>query len=149
MNEVQDNDIEEVITFHKVSQTLYRYASSVDTKDWETLRSLFTDDAVGEYSHLDPISGADAIVAWIQSMTADRNWQHHLINVYHVDRTGPETATALTYHTSHQTGEGVPDEVTLLVARYRDELRMVDGRWKIARKQMQTGWREVRSIAQP
>jgi hypothetical protein len=30
------------------------------------------------------------------------------------------------------------------VARYYDQLRRVDGSWKIASKEMQVGWRETR-----
>lgn len=146
MSDGTNSELAELITFHQVSQTLYRYASSVDSKDWVSLRSLFTDDAVGDYSGREPLVGGDAIVGWIKEMTADRNWQHHLINVYHVDRLDESHAQSLTYHTSHQTGEDSPGSVTLLVARYRDDLRYEEGCWRIARKQMETGWREVRTV---
>ena len=56
--------------------------------------------------------------------------------VYHVDIDG-DRASALTYHTSHQTTSVASDRVTLLVARYRDELRRVGDSWKIASKTME------------
>ncbi|WP_396911719.1 nuclear transport factor 2 family protein, partial [Mycolicibacterium sp.] len=34
----------------EISALLYRYARAVDSKDWELYRSVFTEDAVIDYS---------------------------------------------------------------------------------------------------
>ncbi len=111
------------------------------------MRSLFTDDAHGIYMTVADLTGADEIVKWIDGMTADKAWQHHKLTVYHIDFTGPDEASTLTYHTSHQTDVGDEGAVTLIVARYRDKLRRVDGRWKITEKIMEPGWMEQRRLA--
>ena len=67
--------------------------------------------------------------------------------MYHVDIDGDE-ASALTYHTSHQTDDADPDTVIVIVARYRDVLRRQDGEWKIADKLMEIGWIEQRHASQ-
>ncbi len=139
--------VQALVDRQQIVDTLYRYASTIDTKDFARLRSLFVDDAVGQYAGAEPIHGADAIVAWIDSMTVDRAWQHHLVNVYHVDIDGDEART-LTYHTSHQTSTSDPDTAIVIVARYRDVLRRVDGTWKIADKRMDVGWMEQRHAPQ-
>jgi ketosteroid isomerase-like protein len=139
--------LQALVDRQQIVDTLYRYASTIDTKDFATLRSLFVDDAVGQYAGAEPIHGADAIVAWIDSMTVDRAWQHHLLNVYHVDVDGDEART-LTYHTSHQTTTADPDTVIVIVARYHDVLRKVEGTWKIADKRMDVGWMEERRAPQ-
>jgi ketosteroid isomerase-like protein len=144
---VDERAIQELIDRQAVMETIYRYASSIDQKDYPTLRSTFTDDAVAQYHTAPPIHGADQIVAWIDEMGGDRAFQHHLINVYHVELDGDEART-LTYHTSHQTSEGAPDTVYLIVGRYRDVLRRVDGVWKIADKRMEVGWMEERQHSQ-
>jgi 3-phenylpropionate/cinnamic acid dioxygenase small subunit len=135
--------VQDMVDRQQIIDTLYRYASTIDSKDFATLRSIFVDDAVGQYGDYEPLQGADAIVGWIESATTDRDWQHHLLNVYHVDIDGDE-ATTLTYHTSHQTTVGQPDTVIVLVARYRDVLRRDGGTWKIANKVMEIGWSEDR-----
>jgi 3-phenylpropionate/cinnamic acid dioxygenase small subunit len=136
--------MESLLAHHSVSQTLYRYASAVDMKDWETLRSLFTDDADGTFGDREPLLGADTIVAWIQDSTKDCVWQHHLLSVYHVDLVAEDRAEALTYHTSHQISSDDADSVRLLVGRYRDRLQRVGDRWLIASKNLEVGWRETR-----
>jgi 3-phenylpropionate/cinnamic acid dioxygenase small subunit len=135
--------VHELLDFHQVSQALYRYASCVDKKDWTTLRTLFTDDATAKYGDYPLLEGGDAIVAFVAGASEKRSWLHHLVSVYHVDVEGDE-ASALTYHTSHQIEEADPESVGVIVARYHDRLRRVDGAWKIVTKEMEIGWRERR-----
>src|SRR5215216_5831566 len=145
MSEPADaNGLRELVDFHHVSQVLYRYASSVDNKDWGAVRALFVDDAKARYGDYDELDGADAIIGFVERASEKRSWLHHLMSVYHVDVRGDE-ATALTYHTSHQIETAEPDAVGIIVARYEDRLRRVEGEWKIARKDMHIGWREKRS----
>ena len=146
---VSPEELRRLIDRQQISDVLYRYASSVDYKDFATLRSLFTDDAHGVYMAVADLTGADKIVKWIDGMTADKAWQHHKLTVYHIDFTGPDEADALTYHTSHQTDVGDDSGVTLIVARYRDKLRRVGGTWKITEKIMEPGWMEQRRLPPP
>jgi len=136
--------LQDLVDRQAITDVLFRYASSVDRKDFTTLRSLFADDARATYTTVAELEGADNIVKWIDDMTADKAWQHHLLSVYHIDFTGPDEAETLTYHTSHQTTKGDEGAVTLIVARYNDRLRRQDGTWKIVEKIMQPGWAETR-----
>jgi ketosteroid isomerase-like protein len=146
---VSQEELRRLIDRQQVSDVLYRYASSVDYKDFATLRSLFTDDAHGVYTTVADLTGADEIVKWIDEMTAGKSWQHHKLTVYHIDFTGPDEVSTLTYHTSHQTDAGDESAVTLIVARYRDKLRRVGGTWKITEKIMEPGWMEQRRPPPP
>src|ERR1700722_2060426 len=110
------NPLQELIDRQAITDVLYRYASSVDRKDFTTLRHLFSDDAHATYTTVADLEGADNIVKWIDEMTVNKSWQHHLLSVYHIDFTGPDEAETLTYHTSHQTDIGDEGAVTLIVA---------------------------------
>jgi ketosteroid isomerase-like protein len=143
-HEINDQALQELIDFHQVSQVIYRYASTVDAKDWSTLRSLFVEDATAKYGDYPEVTGVDAILDFITTASEPREWLHHLLSVYHVDVDGDE-AVALTYHTSHQIEPG-GSVFGLIVARYRHRLRRADGVWKIARKEMEIGVREKRSV---
>ena len=139
--------LQQLVDRQAVEDTLYRYASTVDRQDWEALRGVFAPDVVGLFGDNPPVHGADALVDWIISVAGTRDWQHHLLNVYHVDIDGDE-ASAVTYHTSHQTQLDEPGSVYVIVARYYDTLRRnPDGRWVIARKEMRVGWRETRTLS--
>jgi 3-phenylpropionate/cinnamic acid dioxygenase small subunit len=140
--------VQAIIDRQQIVDTLLRYASSVDRKDYRTLRSTLADDAVAQYGEgSDVIEGGDTITSWIDQMTVTKAWQHHLLNVYHVDIDGDE-ARCLTYHTSHQADRDAPDTVHVIVARYHDVVRRVDGAWKIADKRMELCWMEQREFPQ-
>ena len=126
-----------------VTDTLYRYASTIDRFDVAGLRRLLADDLVAQYGNADAVTGGEAVAEWIGAAIAEVVWQHHFLSVYHVDVEG-DRATALVYHTSHQVFEADPDAAKLLVGRYDVELRReVDG-WKISRLRLDLLWGEAR-----
>ena len=136
-------ELRRLLDRQEIVDLLLRYASTIDAKDYVTLRSLFTEDIRGQYGEDTIVNGADALLQWIDDMTATATWQHHMLNVYHVDFVSDTEATTLTYHTSHQTTSDAPDICRKIVARYYDTVRKVDGRWKIADKYMQIGWTQA------
>ena len=136
-----DQVVRELAEKAAIEQVLLRYASAIDIKDFPTLRTLFCDDITARYGEV-AVAGGDELIKWIDGMTVDNSWQHHYLNVYHVDLVSDVEATALTYHTSHQTKTETPNRCTKIVARYHDRLRKIDGSWKIADKYMEIGWVE-------
>ena len=54
-----------------IAALLYRYARAVDTKDWELYRSVFTEDAVIDYSSAGiPAGSRDEIAEFLKSSSA-------------------------------------------------------------------------------
>lgn len=142
-DERRDAAVQAMLDRTEVADVLYRYASTIDRKDYAGLRAVFVDDARGRYGERPWVEGADALVAWIAEQGEDKAWQHHLLTVYHVDVEG-DAARALTYHTSHQARTAEPSRVRQIVARYDDELRRTADGWRIASKEMEVLWREDR-----
>jgi len=126
-----------------VTDTLYRYASCIDTRDLAGLRAILHDDLRARYGNADWIEGGDALLQWIDEMTRDALWQHHLLSVYHVDLDG-DRASALVYHTSHQVFAADPATVNVLVARYHDELVRTPSGWQISELVFEICWGEQR-----
>jgi 3-phenylpropionate/cinnamic acid dioxygenase small subunit len=139
----RDPAVQDMLDRQAITDVLYRYASSIDHKDYDGLREVLADDARAKYGDRDWMEGADAIVEFNRHYGASQSWQHHLLSVYHVDITG-DTASTMTYHTSYQTSADDPNTARVIVARYYDQLRRTDGRWKISSKEMKVGWRETR-----
>lgn len=130
----------------EITDVLYRYASTIDRFDHAGLRSVLADDLWAQYGNAEPLSGGDAVAAWIGEATATVVWQHHLLSVYHVELDG-DRASALVYHTSHQVFEDSPDTAKLLVGRYHNELRREDGGWRISRLVLEILWGEEKTDA--
>jgi len=127
-----------------ITETLYRYGSSVDRRDFEGLRAILADDLRAQYGNRDAVVGADAVVAWIDESTKTALWQHHMLSVYRVDLDG-DHAKALVYHTSHRVLESDPATAQVLVGRYHNELRRDGDGWKISNLLLEVLWGERRT----
>ena len=130
-----------------IEDTLYRYASSIDSANLDQLYDVLHPDLWAQYGNAEPVESAETVIGWIRDATKTCVWQHHLLSVYHVDVQGGldrDRATALVYHTSYQKFDG-DDEVCVLVGRYHDELTRHDGKWKISRLVFEIMWGERRA----
>ena len=127
-----------------IADVLYRYSSAVDSSDTAGVRSSLADDIWAQYGNGDPVEGGDKLAAWIAEATATIIWQHHLLNVYHINIDGDQAKT-LSYLTSYQVFKENPDAAVILVARYHDELKRTAAGWKISRRTMEVLWGESRS----
>jgi uncharacterized protein (TIGR02246 family) len=67
----------------EITALLHKYARAVDTKDWELYRTVFTDDAVIDYSSAGiPAGSRDQIVAMFSQMFGAVPWtMHYITNV--------------------------------------------------------------------
>lgn len=127
-----------------VADTIYAYASNIDSFNLAGVRELLADDLVAQYGNAEPVHGGQAVADWIGSATTGLVWQHHLLSVYHTDIDG-DTAKALVYHTSHQLFTDDLENVKVIVARYHNELRRGGPRgWKISKLLMEICWAEHR-----
>lgn len=85
----------------EISALLYRYARAVDTKDWALYRSVFTDDAVIDYSSAGAICGTrDQVADWLATgFTAIPMSMHHITNIEILEHTGDSaTVRAMFYN---------------------------------------------------
>ena len=67
----------------EIGEQLARYARGVDTKDWDLWRSVFTDDAIVDYSQSGVMCGSrDEVAAFLAEAFATIPWAtHHITNV--------------------------------------------------------------------
>lgn len=78
----------------EISALLYRYARAVDSKDWELYRSVFTADAVIDYSSAGAVVGTrDEVVDWFAANFGVIQWSMHYITNIEILETDGDTAT--------------------------------------------------------
>ena len=110
------------------------YCECVDTRQFERLVSLFTQDGVLSRSDTGEIKGRGAIAAFFDKLTTDP-LIHAATNLL-VTVTGPETAEGVSYVTVYRSyrenATGLPKlEAPYVVAKYVDKFVVEDGEWKI------------------
>jgi SnoaL-like protein len=76
-------DLQRIADELEITALLNRYARAVDTKDWDTYRSVFTDDAHIDYSSAGAIAGGrDAVADWLaQGFAAILMSMHYITNI--------------------------------------------------------------------
>ncbi len=84
----------------EIRALLARYARGVDTKDWETYRSVFTEDAHIDYSSAGAIvGGRDEVVDWFAANFGIIPWSMHYITNVEADVDGDRaTVRAMFYN---------------------------------------------------
>jgi 3-phenylpropionate/cinnamic acid dioxygenase small subunit len=133
-----DTDSNGIADRLEIVDLLNRYAVAIDDKDWEALSEVFCDDCTADYGQFGTFNGVDAVVAWMAPTHADLTTQHAMANmVIAIDQ---DTATARSYvHVFLRPDQSPSFRVG---GAYRDELRRVDGRWKIANRVYTTIWQQ-------
>ncbi len=86
-------DIQRVSDELEIASVLHRYARAVDGKDWDLWRSLFTEDAVIDYSSVGGVVGdREEVSAWLERGLALMPMTQHFISNIEADIDG-DTAT--------------------------------------------------------
>ena len=122
-----------------------RYSQSLDLRDPEAWRAVWTDDGVMKMDLQDLWITGDALwglASGINDADDDRVSRHQPSN-FVIDGDGDE-ATMSSYCTVVSAGRrddpfGEPARITFQ-GRYVDRLRRVDGAWKIAHRTIITDW---------
>lgn len=114
-----------------VADLLVRYATGIDRRDWELLRSCFTDDLVADYGDIGKWNGGDEITEWMRATHEPLGHTLHRITNQTVSSSG-DAVTARSYVDAIVLG---PDNVGAQVAGYYDDVVVrTDEGWKIARR---------------
>lgn len=120
----------------EIIETLVRYATGIDSRDWPLFRTVFTEDCALDYGNIGSWSGADAVTDFMEQSHAMAGHTMHRLSNHAISVDG-DTATARTYI------DGLilaPDNNSGVnaVGFYDDELvRTTDG-WRVARRKFTT-----------
>jgi SnoaL-like domain len=138
-------DIERLVAVEEIGQLKARYFRAVDTKDWDLLASVFTDDAVIDFTEggspklhaeigTSTSSGPAQAVAWIQAATRGAVTVHQGY-MPEIEVTSPTTATgiwAMADHLWYEEGSGSQYREIDAVGHYHERYVKVDGEWLIS-----------------
>jgi uncharacterized protein (TIGR02246 family) len=129
--------VERLAVVAAVTDVVTRYARAVNQWDLDAFVALFTEDAVWQRPGTDELRGHRAIRAFMESQPTERVLRH--VNggclVEPVDQTRARAWSQTTvYEVLGTTGVPAPLAGPQLVVEYDDQLVVVSGRWRIARR---------------
>jgi 3-phenylpropionate/cinnamic acid dioxygenase small subunit len=117
-----------------ITDVLVRYATGIDTRDWELFRTCFTKDVHADYGDgVGSWTGVDGITDYMTVMHADMLDTKHRLTNFVIDVDG-DSATASTY--VHAVLVVTNDPLTWYepVGRYEDRLVRTSEGWRISHR---------------
>lgn len=120
----------------EIEQTLLSYTSGIDTKDYDLLRSGFTDDVRVTFEKwVDPLEGLDQLATFMEVLHRDLDGSaHRVTNLYYLEYE-PNLAVVRSYVHALLVKEDAPGGGAFDVfATYEDTLRRGPDRWRVAAK---------------
>lgn len=115
--------LEQLETAELAREASWRYATAVDTLDFDLLASAFTDDAV-LVTRKGPREGRDAVIDYYRTALADPVARKHFLVNQKVTSAGPGAALLESYFIYTYAGD---DTAILGWGNYVDRVRIIDG----------------------
>lgn len=82
-------DLQTIADKFEIQEQLARYARGVDTRDWELWKSVFTADAVVDYSQSGiPVGSRNDVATFLSAAFATIEWATHHISNIEIDLDG-------------------------------------------------------------
>ena len=130
-----------------IEEQLARYCRAIDTGEWDLLDTVFTPDAILDYTSPGGIRGAfPEVKAWLaQVLPLFPIRQHYVTNV-EVEMTGGDTAISRAYLYNPMGRRADDGQVSLFVTGgiYRDRWRRTPDGWRIVERVETEMWRDLR-----
>lgn len=136
-------DLQAISDRLEIEELLVRYSRAIDHRDFETLETLFTDDAEFDAGSLGHPTGPAAIRAMIEGTLTGLDATQHLVGKSLVELDG-DRAEVHTYLISQHVRESAPGPVKhyFLGGEYADRMvRTADG-WRIAYRRLDRMWKQ-------
>lgn len=132
--------IQQLLDERSIVDVCIRYATAIDDRDWDRLRSCFTPDAVGIYHADRQLDGRAAIEETIRTAVAPLDRTQHLVGTFVVDVAGDEATSRCYLHAQHVRA-GLPGgEQHVIAGCYRDRFVRTDEGWRISERRLERWW---------
>jgi hypothetical protein len=129
-----------------VAQTVYRYATGVDRRDWELYRSLFADTVTIDFSGYSPdlpprqMNADEWVAGMVPLFTGLAATQHSMTNP--LATTDGDTAAITMYVQAHHVFDPTDAASWYTVGGYyEDTLARLGGRWLLTGVRLTVTWR--------
>jgi 3-phenylpropionate/cinnamic acid dioxygenase small subunit len=126
----------------EIDGLLTRYATAVDTRDWDLYQTVFTADAVIDYTSSGGIRGGLAeVTKWLTDALSIFSMSQHMVTNRDIRVTG-DTATSRSYfyNPMGRTKRDGTLELMFVGGFYRDQLRRTAEGWRITERIQDTAW---------
>ena len=117
----------------RIHDTLIRYATAIDTRDWDLLHTCFTADAVTDYGDMGTWTDRDGLVEFMVNAHVGFGPSNHLMTNFSIDiDASGDRATASSYVHAVLVFLHDPNQSVDSIGSYRDTLVRDGDDWRIS-----------------
>jgi ketosteroid isomerase-like protein len=118
-----------------------RYATALDSRRWDLLRTCFVPDVLGRYGgNLGEVRGYEALEEVCKRTLEPLDGSQHIVSNFAVDVRGDEASFSCYLQAQHIKNDAEGGPLFTLAGRYDDVLRRTEDGWKIAERELTTMW---------
>ena len=135
-----DQRLQDMVDADDIVGVAVRYASALDSRDWERLRTCFVPDAVAVYEGIGRLEGVAAIERACQASLGPLDASQHFVSNFESDVQG-DRAAASCYLQAQHVRRGTPGGDLFTVAGiYVDTLARTSEGWRIVTRELRRLW---------
>ena len=135
-----DADMQAIADRLAIGDVLTRYATALDTRDWDVFATCFTPDVVAHYDPVEPRHGYEAFLELARGSLEGVAVTQHIVTNHVIDIAG-DTATARSYaHAMHVRPGTEGGDQFVIAGTYEDELVRTAAGWVIRRRRFAAAW---------
>lgn len=126
----------------EIDDLLTRYATAVDTRDWDLYQTVFTADAVIDYTSSGGIRGElPEVTKWLSDALSIFSMSQHMVTNRDI-RVAGDMATSRSYFYNPMgcTKRDGTLDLMFVGGYYRDQLRRTGDGWRITERIQDTAW---------
>ena len=127
--------MQELIEKDRITAVLNLYAQACDRRDWALFRTLFMPDIHADYGGFQ-FTGCEEVIAIIRNNLGGCGPTQHILCNYQINVDGDKATAVTQLRASHAGGQGKEGLFFEVWGEYRDQLCVLDGQWRIAKRQM-------------
>jgi 3-phenylpropionate/cinnamic acid dioxygenase small subunit len=128
----------------EIGDTVHRYASGIDMRDWNLYRSCFTDDIELDFSSADPAMPtaikADEWVNFVRAALGGFESTQHISSNHVITVKGDEAGCVSYMQATHYLPNDRGDNSFTLGGYYTDNLVRTSNGWKIKKRRLTVTW---------
>jgi 3-phenylpropionate/cinnamic acid dioxygenase small subunit len=117
-----------------------RYATALDSRQWELLATCFEPDARVEFEGFEPVAGIEALVATCRAVLEPLDATQHLIGNHVVTVDGDEAHSQCYLQAQHVRSGAPGGDNYIMAGTYTDDLRRGADGWRITRRRLSITW---------
>jgi 3-phenylpropionate/cinnamic acid dioxygenase small subunit len=135
-----DPVLQQLLDEKSIVDVCIRYATAIDDRDWERLRSCFLPDAVGIYHADRVLTGYAAIEDVVRTAVTPLSRTQHLVTNFTVVLDGDEATSRCYLHAQHVRAALPGGEQFIIAGRYCDRFVRTNDGWRIRERRLDRWW---------